>query len=95
MRPFILTELQAGKLPRWGLLLLCALYVIPGLLGRDPWRVADAADFGVSYTLIKGHFADWLLPNLAGEPSHDRGPKRQQKKKKKKKINNRNKLSKI
>lgn len=74
MRPFILTELQAGKLPRWGLLLLCALYVIPGLLGRDPWRVADAADFGVSYTLIKGNLADWLLPNLAGEPSHDRGP---------------------
>ncbi len=74
MRPFILTELQVGKLPRWGLILLCALYVLPGLLGRDPWRVADAADFGVSYTLAIGNFADWLLPNLAGEPSYDRGP---------------------
>jgi 4-amino-4-deoxy-L-arabinose transferase-like glycosyltransferase len=74
MRPFILTELQAGKLPRWGLILLCALYVLPGLLGRDPWRVADAADFGVSFTLARGALADWLLPNLAGEPSFDRGP---------------------
>lgn len=74
MRPFILTELQAGKLPRWGLILLCALYTLPGLLGRDPWRVTDAADFGVSLTLAQGRWIDWVLPNLAGAPAFDRGP---------------------
>lgn len=74
MRPYILTEPQAGKLPRWGLFLLCALYILPGLIGRDPWRAADAADFGVSLTLARGSLADWLVPNLAGEPAFDRGP---------------------
>lgn len=74
MRPYIVTESQAGKLPRWGLFLLCALYILPGLLGRDPWRAVDAADFGVSLTLARGTFADWLVPNLAGEPAFDRGP---------------------
>lgn len=74
MRPFILTELQAGKLPRWGLVLLCALYVVPGLIGRDPWRIADASDFGVSLTLAQGVLADWLVPHLGGDPAFDRGP---------------------
>ena len=39
----LVTELQAGKLPRWGLWLLCLLYIVPGLIGRDPWRFDDAA----------------------------------------------------
>ena len=74
MRPFLVTELQAGKLPRWGLLLLCLLYIVPGFVGRDPWRYADAADFGVALTMARGGAIDWLLPNVAGEAVHNAGP---------------------
>lgn len=74
MRPFIVTELQAGKLPRWGLLLVCALYAVPGFVGRDPWRPLDAADFGIALTMMRGDFADWMLPNIAGLPVVDEGP---------------------
>lgn len=74
MRPFIVTELQAGKLPRWGLLLVCALYVVPGFVGRDPWRTLDAAGFGIALTMMRGDAADWLLPNIAGQPVVGEGP---------------------
>ena len=74
MRPFLVTELQAGKLPRWALLLLCLLYIVPGFAGRDPWRYGDAAGFGVALTMARGDASDWLLPNVAGESVHDAGP---------------------
>ncbi|MEK9721004.1 MAG: hypothetical protein VW257_08170 [Quisquiliibacterium sp.] len=64
MRPFLVTEAQAGKLPRWGLLLLTLLYVIPGFVGRDPWRHDDAAGFGIALTMARGEASDWLTPNL-------------------------------
>jgi 4-amino-4-deoxy-L-arabinose transferase-like glycosyltransferase len=74
LKPFLVTDLQANKLPRWLLLLLCLLYAVPGLIDRDPWRADDAANFGVGLTMARGTFQDWLLPNLAGLPLLDRGP---------------------
>lgn len=74
MRPFIVTDLEAGKLPRWGLLLLCALYTLPGFPGRDPWRTLDAAGFGIALTMMRGGTHDWLAPNIAGLPVSDEGP---------------------
>lgn len=74
MRPFLVTGLQAGKLPRWGLWLLCLLYVVPGLPGRDPWRYDDAAGFGVAWSMATGHAGGWLMPAIAGEPVPDEGP---------------------
>ena len=74
MRPFLVTELQAGKLPRWGLWLLCLLYIVPGLIGRDPWRFDDAAGFGVAWTMAQGGAAQWLMPAIAGIPSVEEGP---------------------
>ncbi len=47
------------------MLLLCAVYLIPGLLGRDPWRSADITAFGYMSSLALGH-ADWLHPAIAG-----------------------------
>lgn len=66
-------------MPRWLLLLLCALYVVPGLLGRDPWRAQDAAGFGVAWTMARslgqpGGLADWLMPNVLGVPITEEGP---------------------
>ncbi len=66
MRAFLVTRLQARKLPRWALLLLCGLYILPGFIGRDPWRVDDAAGFGIALTMARGGPLDWLVPNIAG-----------------------------
>ena len=74
MRPFIVTEIEAGKLPRWGLLLLCVLYVLPGFVGRDPWRTEDAAGFGIALTMGRGGLSDWLMPNIAGDMVPAHGP---------------------
>jgi len=63
-------------MPRWLLLLMCTLYVVPGLVGRDPWRFEDAAGFGVAWTMaqaVRGG-ADWLMPNVVGVPMHEEGP---------------------
>ncbi len=46
--------------------LLCALWMIPGLVGHDPWKPEEAAIFGVVHQLMQG--GDWLVPTLAGEP---------------------------
>jgi 4-amino-4-deoxy-L-arabinose transferase-like glycosyltransferase len=74
LKPFLVTDLQANKLPRWLLFLLCFLYAVPGLIGRDPWRADDAANFGVGLTMARGGLSDWVIPNLAGLPMLDRGP---------------------
>lgn len=76
MKPFVVTPLQAAKMPRWLLLLMCALYVVPGLVGRDPWRFEDAAGFGVAWTMALGERggADWLMPNVVGVPVLEEGP---------------------
>ena len=74
MRTFLLTVQQAGKLPRWALLLLCALYALPGFVGRDPWRVDYAAGFGVALTMARGGLDQWLMPGVFGEPVVTGGP---------------------
>jgi 4-amino-4-deoxy-L-arabinose transferase-like glycosyltransferase len=76
LKPFLVTALQAAKMPRWLLLLMCVLYVVPGLVGRDPWRSEDAVGFGVAWTmsLATRGGADWLLPNVLGVPVIEEGP---------------------
>ncbi len=50
----------------WPLAILLALYLLPGLIGHDPWKVDDAEAFGVIRDmLVRGH---WLTPTLAGQP---------------------------
>jgi 4-amino-4-deoxy-L-arabinose transferase-like glycosyltransferase len=49
------------------------LYILPGLIGRDPWK-DDAASFGIMWTTAHGGFQDWLLPNIAGLPAPEEGP---------------------
>ncbi len=55
------------RLPRLALLLLCVAYVLPGFLGRDPWKNADVTAFGYMLELAGGQ-SSWLLPQLAGLP---------------------------
>jgi len=53
------------RLPRIALLLLCAAYLMPGLLGRGPWKSADIAAFGFMAELAQGGgLARWFDPML-------------------------------
>ena len=47
------------------LIAFCALYLLPGLIGHDPWKGDDATHFGVVYSMLDG--GHWLMPRLAGE----------------------------
>jgi 4-amino-4-deoxy-L-arabinose transferase-like glycosyltransferase len=74
LKPFLVTALQAARMPRWLLMLVGLLYVVPGLVGRDPWRIEDAEGFGIAYTMALGDRSDWLLPNVFGQAVTAEGP---------------------
>ena len=46
-------------------LCLALILLLPGLLGRDPWRGDDAEHFGVIVQLLQG--GSWLTPMFQGE----------------------------
>ncbi|WP_076592246.1 ArnT family glycosyltransferase [Herminiimonas arsenitoxidans] len=74
MKPVRLPASATLALPRGALFALCLLYILPGLLGRDPWKPDDAAGFGIMWTMAHGSLADWLAPNIAGLPMFEEGP---------------------
>ena len=47
-------------------MLFCAAYVLPGFLGRAPWKNEDIAAFGVMRELASSA-ANWLHPQLLGQ----------------------------
>jgi hypothetical protein len=55
-------------MPRIALLLLCAAYLMPGLLGRGPWKSADIASYGYMAELARTSegLARWFDPLLLG-----------------------------
>jgi hypothetical protein len=55
-------------MPRLALLLLCAAYLMPGLLGRGPWKSADIASYGYMAELARGTegLSRWFDPLLMG-----------------------------
>jgi 4-amino-4-deoxy-L-arabinose transferase-like glycosyltransferase len=73
MKPVRLPAAATLALPRWALYALGLLYILPGLIGRDPWK-DDAASFGIMWTMAHGGLHDWLLLNIAGLPSPEEGP---------------------
>lgn len=64
-KPALVTQRGARRLPRLPLLLLCAAYLLPGLVGRDPWRSADVHAFGLMSAMADGR-TSWLAPMLGG-----------------------------
>ncbi len=73
MKPVRLSAAATLALPRWALFALGLLYILPGLIGRDPWK-DDAASFGIMWTMAQGGLHDWLAPNIAGLHIGDEGP---------------------
>ena len=67
-KPALVTLRGARRLPRVPLLLLCAAYLLPGLVGRDPWRNADMTAFGQMVAIAEGR-TSWWAPMLGGVPA--------------------------
>lgn len=59
-------------LARIPLLILVAIWLLPGLIGHDPWKNEDAIGIGIAHQFVA--HGDWLLPRLAGEYYADDGP---------------------
>ena len=59
-------------LKQFGLVLLCAAWVVLGLVGHDPWKTEDATAFGVTWDMMQR--GNVLTPSLVGEPYVDRPP---------------------
>src|SRR5262245_43404361 len=52
--------------------LLCVVWMLPGLLGRDPWKPDEAVSLGLVYHILQS--GDWVVPSLAHEPLLERPP---------------------
>jgi 4-amino-4-deoxy-L-arabinose transferase-like glycosyltransferase len=48
------------------LLALCLAWILPGLVGHDPWKTEEAYTMGAVHALLLG--GSWIVPQLAGEP---------------------------
>jgi hypothetical protein len=64
--PAIVTQEAVRRLPRWALMLLSVAYVLAGFLGREPWKSADIAAFGLMRELAQGR-SSWLAPSMLGQ----------------------------
>ncbi len=51
---------------------ICAAWILPGLIGHDPWKPDEATIFGVVYSMLRD--GTWLLPNIAGTPAYEYPP---------------------
>ena len=65
--PALVSRQAAQRLPRLPLVLLCLAYLVPGLLGRAPWKNADLIAFGYMANMARG-VTDWWTPALGGVP---------------------------
>jgi 4-amino-4-deoxy-L-arabinose transferase-like glycosyltransferase len=51
---------------------LCLAWLLPGLIGHDPWKPDEAYTFGAVYEILQG--GGWVVPQIAGEPFLDKPP---------------------
>ncbi|MCW5654682.1 hypothetical protein [Hydrogenophaga sp.] len=71
--PAIVSQSAVRRLPRLALVLFCVAYVLPGFLGREPWKNDDVSAFGVMLELAGGRSA-WWSPEVLGLAAEEPGP---------------------
>lgn len=49
----------------WMLVLLCAVYLLAGTVGHDPWKTDDAVHLGIAWEFAR--HGDWLNPRIGLE----------------------------
>ena len=64
--PAIIAQSAVRRLPRLALVLFGVAYVLPGFVGRGPWKSADITAFGVMQELAQTG-SGWLQPSLMGQ----------------------------
>ncbi|MGL6040598.1 MAG: ArnT family glycosyltransferase, partial [Deefgea sp.] len=61
-----------GQDKPWLLLLLCVFWLVPGLVGHDPWKPDENVSMAiVSYFM---HHSDWTIASIAGVPQFSQAP---------------------
>lgn len=63
--PAIVAQVAVKRLPRLALWLFCLAYILPGFLGRVPWKYNDITTFGYMAEMARGA-TDWWQPTLGG-----------------------------
>lgn len=71
--PAIVSQSAVRRLPRLALVLFCVAYVLPGFLGREPWKNYDVASFGAMLEMARGT-SGWWQPQVLGMPADVAGP---------------------
>ena len=73
-RPFAVDSSSAERqgLTLWFVILLVVAYVVPGLVGHDPWKQDEAYVFGGVLDMIKD--GDWVVVKVGGVPFMEKPP---------------------
>jgi len=64
--PAIVAQSVTKRLSRRILWLFCLAYILPGFVGREPWKNADVSAFGYMLEIFNGQ-SSWLAPQSLGE----------------------------
>ena len=51
---------------------VCFAWLVPGLVGHDPWKADEAVSFGSVVEMLRS--GDWVVFRVAGEPYLERAP---------------------
>jgi len=70
--PAIVSQAAVRALPRWAVGLVCVLFLLPGFVGRDPWRAYELAAFAVMLDMawLQG---PWFHPEVLGQVAEQWG----------------------
>ncbi len=55
---------SASPVKTWLFAIVCIAWIVPGLIGHDPWKTDEALAFGIVYTMLRD--GDGLVPVFAG-----------------------------
>ena len=56
-------------------LIICAAWLLPGLIGHDPWKPDEAMAMGIVYSMLNDSgWHAWLVPQIAGAANSDYPP---------------------
>ena len=61
------TRKEVVRLPRLALWAFCLTWLVPGLVGRDPWRHLDVTSFAIMSAMAEGR-SSWWQPVIGGLP---------------------------
>lgn len=64
--PAIVAQSVTKRLSRRILWLFCLAYILPGFVGREPWKNADVSAFGYMLEIFNGQ-SSWLAPQSLGQ----------------------------